>query len=120
YLFPETYDFGPEPTSEAVVQKMYREFDRHLTSPMRVAASARGLSVHEVVTLASIIEREATQTEERAQVAAVFHNRLARGMPLEADPTAQYGLVAPGTLLHGVPYWKPQLGSTDLAVDSLF
>jgi UPF0755 protein len=71
-----------------------------------------------LVILASIIEREAMEPSERKQIAAVFHNRLARGMALEADPTVQYGLVPPGLLSASNGFWKPELHGSDLALAS--
>jgi UPF0755 protein len=74
----------------------------------------QGLSIHEAVTLASIVEREAVIPEERSRIAAVFLNRLERDMKLEADPSVQYalGLQASGS------WWKADLTQQDLQVDS--
>jgi UPF0755 protein len=69
------------------------------------------------VTLASIVEREAQRPEERAQIAAVFHNRMRRGMPLQADPTTQYSLIPFGRLVDR-PYWKGALTQADLDTES--
>jgi UPF0755 protein len=118
YLFPETYDYGREPSAESVVRMMVKEFERNVMPKIRASATAQGLSLHEAVTLASIIEREAVQASERPRVSSVFHNRLRRGMPLEADPTAQYALVSFGTLRLAEPYWKAQLSPSDLAMQS--
>lgn len=117
YLFPESYDFGQRPAPEAVLRTLIGEFERRVDGGLRARAEERGLSVHQLVTLASIVEREGGRPEERARISAVFHNRLVRRMPLQADPTAQYALVPFGTLLDR-PYWKRELSSADLAVDS--
>jgi UPF0755 protein len=70
------------------------------------------------MTLASIVEREAQQPEERALIAAVFHNRLRRGMPLQADPTTQYALIPFGRLVTNRTYWKTSLTQADLDTES--
>lgn len=91
YLFPETYQFprGLEP--EAVVETMVNQF---LATWEELAPRAReqGRSMRDVVTLASIVEKETGAAEERPRIASVFLNRLARGMRLESDPTTIYGI----------------------------
>lgn len=91
YLFPDTYSFGDEPTPESVLGRMTARFFEVFDERLRASAEARGLSVHEATTLASIVESEAAVASERPLISAVFHNRLARGMPLQADPTVLYG-----------------------------
>jgi UPF0755 protein len=78
------------------------------------------MTVHELVTLASIIEREAVEPEERPKVSAVLHNRLDLGMPLEADPTVQYALLPFGSLSAPSGFWKAPLSSQDLQVGSSY
>lgn len=119
YLFPDSYDFGREPTPEGVVRTLLTQFERRVDAEVRASAAARGLSVHELIVLASIVEREAMESHERGDIAAVYHNRLARGMPLQADPTVQYALVPFGVLSAGLSYW-PEVVPEDLAVDSPF
>jgi len=75
-----------------VIRVMLRNFDYRLTADLRQEAEEAGLSIHEVVTLASIVEREAVVADERPVIASVFLNRLQQGMPLQADPTVQYAL----------------------------
>lgn len=91
YLFPDTYSFGDEPTPEYVLGRMTARFFEVFDEELRAAAEARGLTVHEATTLASIVESEAAIASERPLISAVFHNRLTRGMPLQADPTVLYG-----------------------------
>ena len=92
YLFPDTYSFGEAPTPEDVLSRMVGRFFEVFDDDLRTAAEERGLTVHAAVTLASIVEMEAAVASERALISAVFHNRLARGMPLQADPTVLYGV----------------------------
>jgi UPF0755 protein len=118
YLFPESYEFGRDVAAETVVERFLAEFERRVDQTIRAAAAARGLSLHGLITLASIVEREASQPDERAEIAAVFENRLDRGMLLQADPTTQYALVPFGTLSPDTSYWKRDLAFEDLQRDS--
>ncbi len=92
YLFPDTYHFTGEVTAEAMVRTMVRQFWSVFTPGCKARAGELGLTVHETVTLASIIERETGAPEERALISSVFHNRLKKGMRLESDPTVIYGI----------------------------
>ena len=91
YLFPETYHLARGLPAEEVVGALVGQF-RSVWEPLAPAAAARGLSMREAVTLASIVEKETAVAEERPLVAAVFHNRLRLGMRLETDPTVIYGI----------------------------
>src|SRR5262249_2205982 len=91
-LFPDTYQLVRGMTAEQIVGRMVQRMEQKLTPEMRARASERGLTVHKLLTLASIVEREAVAPEERRLIAAVFDNRLRRGMPLQADPTVQYAV----------------------------
>lgn len=91
YLFPETYRFAKKAGARRALTVMARQFKAHW-EPLAGAAKASGLDQHQAVTLASIIEGEAAKAEERPLISAVYHNRLAAGMPLQADPTVAYGL----------------------------
>ncbi len=91
YLFPATYDFQLDCDAASVVDKMVETFsEKMLTPENRARADALGMSFHEVLTLASIVEREAALDSERTIVASVFHNRLEKGMRLESCATVQY------------------------------
>jgi UPF0755 protein len=92
YLFPETYFFPRNLTSEQMIAAMVERFRSVFSPQWRRRAEQIGLSVHEIVTLASIIEKETGAAEERPLIASVFHNRLAKGMRLESDPTVIYGI----------------------------
>lgn len=92
YLFPDTYFFPKGVSTQTVVSTMVKRFHNVFTSQWQLQAAGLGYSVHEVVTLASIIEKETGAPQERELIASVFHNRLKKGMRLEADPTVIYGL----------------------------
>jgi UPF0755 protein len=90
YLFPDTYHLSYGTPAREVVNTMVRRFlgvwDRAWNAQLQTLAMSR----HDIVTLASIVEKEARLDEERPVIAAVYHNRLRDGMPLQADPTVQY------------------------------
>ncbi len=92
YLFPETYRLDPSVGERELARFMVDHFREVFKPVWRARAESLGRSVDEIVTLASIVEEEARVPEERAVIAGVFWNRLAVGMPLEADPTVQYAL----------------------------
>jgi UPF0755 protein len=118
YLFPATYGFSRGVTAEEVVRRMLAAFDAQVTPELRQAIQASGLTLHEGVTLASIVEREAVLPEERPIIASVFLNRLRLGMPLEADPTVQYALANDPASVDRFGFWKQGLTTEDLQVDS--
>ena len=91
YLFPDTYSFPLATPPERVLAIMIRRFHEVFTPEMAERATRLGLTPHQAVTLASLVEEETARPEERPLVAAVFLNRLKRGMPLQADPTVLYG-----------------------------
>ena len=110
YLFPDTYAFPAGVGELEIVEAMVRNFRRRVDDHLQ-PASGRGLDVRSLVTLASIVEKEAGAIEERPLVAAVFHNRLDRGIGLYADPTIIYALKMAGT-------WDGNLRRRDLELDS--
>lgn len=91
YLFPDTYQLPRGLTPRQIAKLLVDEFHRYWRE-LEPAARARGMSMREVVTLASIVEKETGVADERPLVASVFHNRLHRGMRLESDPTTIYGI----------------------------
>jgi UPF0755 protein len=99
YLFPETYRFDLGVSAPQVLQTLLRGFLNAFDEPLRAAADSMGFSVHQVVTLASIVEAETAVPTERAKVSAVYHNRLAKHWKLEADPTVAYATGIPGEKL---------------------
>jgi UPF0755 protein len=92
YLYPDTYQFSPSMAPQEIVARMVERFYIVFNAAMHRRAQELGLSLHQVVTLASLIEKETGAGEERFLVSAVFHNRLRRGLPLQSDPTVIYGL----------------------------
>jgi len=90
FLFPDTYQFPVSITPTALIDVMLHNFDRRVTIEMRKQALDQGLSLYQVLALASIVEREAAVPAERPIIASVYLNRLRKGMYLEADPTVQY------------------------------
>jgi len=96
YLFPDTYKMPRRTTAEQLVDRMVAGFEKVLTADLRAQAAARGLSVRELVTLASLVEKETGKAEERSLVSAVYHNRLKIRMALYCDPTVIYALERAG------------------------
>jgi UPF0755 protein len=118
YLFPDTYQMAPDTSAHVAIGTLLDAFAARFTPEMRERAKDAGLSVHEVVTLASIVEREAVIDSERARIAAVFHNRLTTPpYLLDADPTVQYAL---GYDDESGTWWKRWLLAEDLEVDSSY
>ncbi|MCP2620302.1 endolytic transglycosylase MltG [Candidatus Aminicenantes bacterium AC-334-K16] len=111
YLFPETYSFPKGTSPGEVVQAMVRQFRRIFSSSWQARASQLGFSVREIVILASLIEKETSQPEERNLISAVFHNRLKKKMKLDCDPTIIYALKLKGK-------YDGRLGWNDLKLDS--
>jgi len=90
YLFPDTYQFVRGMTPEEMLTRMVQRLRAKTGADITARAAARGLTVHQLLTLASIIEREAVERDEMRKISAVFWNRLKLKMPLQADPTVQY------------------------------
>jgi UPF0755 protein len=92
YLYPATYTFPVAAPLDTILMQMIAAYRRVWTPGRRARADSMGLDEREVVTLASIVEKEARQRDEMPTISAVYHNRLKRGQRLEADPTVQYAL----------------------------
>ena len=92
YLFPSTYNIPPGMDEAGVIRMMVGQFDKVYEQKFADRAKALGISRSSVITLASIIEKEAVKPAERPLIASVFRNRINRGMPLQSDPTAVYGV----------------------------
>jgi len=111
YLFPDTYALPRRASASDLVRRMIGRFESLMTPELLEAARARGMSVREVVTLASLVEKETARPDERPLVSAVYHNRLRLGMGLQCDPTVIYALELRGA-------FNGNLTRADLAVDS--
>jgi peptidoglycan lytic transglycosylase G len=96
YLFPDTYTLPRRTTADQLVQRMVTAFRDVMTPDLVQRAAARGLSVRELMTLASLVEKETAQPGERPIVAAVYTNRLKIGMGMQCDPTVIYALERAG------------------------
>ncbi len=92
YLFPETYRVSASSSEEQILAILVDHFRRTFDGKLTRDARRLGMTIHEAVTMASIIEGEAQVAEERATISAVYHNRLKKGMRLQADPTVQYAI----------------------------
>jgi UPF0755 protein len=91
YLYPDTYQFSRGLSAELIIDTMVKRF-WHLVSPYKELADESGMTWNEVITLASIVEKETGLAEERSLIASVFLNRLRKRMRLESDPTVIYGI----------------------------
>ncbi len=96
YLFPETYRFGRRATSEQIIHAMVDQFRVKITRLLSEHPLRPGWNVQRLVTLASLIEKEVSNRDERYMVASVFDNRIGKGMPLACDPTVIYALKLSG------------------------
>ncbi len=94
YLFPDTYYLPKGITVPEIARRMVQRYKEVFTDDLRKRAWETGFTEHQIITLASIVEKEAKVGAERKLISAVYHNRLKLGMRLQADPTAVYGLKA--------------------------
>ena len=113
YLYPETYHVPAGYGAQQMLTMMMETF-RERAQPYLEKAAGQGLTPQQALTLASIVERETALPDERPVLAGVYLNRLRLGMTLDADPTVQYALVAPGAPPPPVGYWKRDLTVEDL------
>lgn len=108
FLFPDTYEFYQGMQASSAINKFLENFHDRITAEMLEKADERGMSMQEVVTIASMIEKEAANDDERAMIAAVIYNRIEAGMPLQIDSTIMYVL----------PEHKDVLAVEDTKIDS--
>lgn len=110
-LFPETYIFSPMSNPEEIIHAMSLEFKKKYRDEFKIRARQLQMKDLEILTLASIIEREAQRADEMPLISSVYHNRLKKKILLQADPTVQYAL-SQGK------YWQEKLIYKDLKIDS--
>lgn len=115
YLFPGEYRFRRDASVREVVAAFLERFNQQVDANLREGFSRQGLTLHQAVTLASIVHREGVVEEERPMIASVFYNRLRAGMKLDADPTVQYAL---GYNSMQQTWWTNPLSRNDLMVNS--
>lgn len=108
FLFPSTYLIPRHASPQAAAAIMLEQFRKELPAGAAARARRLGITLPQVVTLASLVEREAKSDDERALMAGVYYNRLRRNMPLQVDATIEYAL----------PEHKSELSRSDLALDS--
>ena len=115
YLFPDTYLFTQNASAEAVIDAMYANYKAKVTPDIIASAKANGLTEDELITLASLVEREARTQDARRAVASIMLRRLEEGMPLQVDASVQYviGYYAPEKR-----WWKQGLTLDDLEIES--
>ncbi len=115
FLFPDSYIVPRGVTADDFVNGLLRNFALHLTPDLKNQFQRQGLTVYQAVTLASVVEREAVQDEEKPLIASVYLNRYKINMKLDADPTVQYAL---GYSLINQSWWTSPLSLIDLQVNS--
>jgi UPF0755 protein len=111
YLFPDTYSLPRRAEASAIVAGMVARFKSRYEDDLRQRAAQQGLTTRQVVTLASLVEKETAQPQERPIVAGVYRNRMKINMPMQADPTVIYALSRAGK-------YDGNIRRTDLAFDS--
>jgi UPF0755 protein len=117
FLFPDSYDVPRDVTADVLVNGFLRNFTLHLTPELRQGFEKQGLTIYQAVTIASLVQRESMQKEEKPLIASVYLNRLRQEMKLDADPTVQYAL-GYSTLQNS--WWTSPLTLVDLQVNSPF
>jgi len=115
FLYPGSYVLSRVTTTDELLEELIRNFALHLSIELQEAFAVQGLSVHQAVILASIVQREAMRAEEAPLIASVYLNRMHEGMRLDADPTVQYAL---GFNAAQQTWWTNPLSLDDLRVAS--
>lgn len=117
YLFPAVYPLECDSTPEVLVAEMLATFEERVPPSIFDEGRRIGLAPDEVITLASIVEREAVRKDERATIASVYLNRLDDETGLDADPTVQFAIATPESVAR-FGWWKRELTLTDLRTKS--
>lgn len=112
FLFPDTYIVHPGANAQDLVSRMLANFENQLPDDYRASLARRGLTLYQAITIASLIEREAVQDDERPLIASVILNRLVIGQPLQIDATVQYVIATSEN------WWPPVAGLDFRAIES--
>ena len=115
FLYPDSYVLHRGTAADQLVHEFVRNFGLRISSDMKSAMDQQGYTIHNAVTIASLVEREAVRDEEKPLIASVFLNRLKIGMKLDSDPTVQYAL---GYDILAQTWWKNPLSLQDLQFNS--
>ncbi len=116
-LFPDTYLIGRDASIGSILNVFAQNFNRKYTEELRNKARAKGLTDNEVLTLASLVEREANSVASKREVASILYKRLQNDWPLQVDATVQYVL---GYQENEKTWWKQNLTTGDLQINSLY
>lgn len=111
FLFPDTYIVHPSADAKDLIGRMLANFESHVPDDYRANIARRGLTLYQAVTIASLIEREAVQDDERPVIASVILNRLVIGQPLQIDATVQYIIATSDN------WWPPVVGLDFRAIE---
>lgn len=117
YLFPDTYLISRQASAEAVINILTSTFNNKYNDELKTKVKKLGLTTHEGIVLASIVEREARTQTSRQQVAGILLKRINEGMPLQVDATIQYAL---GYQAQQKTWWKNNLSHEDLKINSSY
>lgn len=120
YLLPASYPLQCKATAEQMIGAMLDAFAAQVTPAIIAGIERQGLTLHQGLTLASIVEREAVLKSEQPVIASVFLNRLKAGIALQADPTVQFALASRSASDTTTRWWKTDLTEDDLQVDSSY
>jgi UPF0755 protein len=107
YLMPDTYQYFFQPDEEEIITELLSSFLKYYEDSLKTSVKKSGMTLHQVLTLASIVEAETSIPNERSRIAGVYFNRLKKRMRLEADPTVQYLLEGKPRRLHYGDYRRP-------------
>ena len=118
YLFPATYGFSRATSGHQAVEQMLDAFEEQVVTEVQPQLETTGLTLDQVITLGSIVEREAVKPEERPLIASVYLNRMKVNIALQADPTVQFAVANDPQSVSQYGYWKKELTLSDLEIDS--
>ena len=117
FLFPDTYQLPKSATPDAIIDILLQNWEQRIPTELRELAAKHNMTLYEVITLASIVEREAVLADEQALIAGVYFNRLETGMYLQSDPTVQY---AKGYDPETGRWWNPMIQEEAITVVSSY